>query len=138
MFMLFNATFNNISIISCGRDARTISINVKYIFLVYQLELTRTGNFKPSFVKIRPVVAKLWPFQLPDPPPPSVFQDGHQGKHPFQHFSMVNISMIVFFCCIIFCFLGEQTYVYKNFFLSRLVEKTTKGMFMSLFHITPT
>ena len=38
-------------------------------------------------------------------------QDGHQGKDPF---SMVNISMIVFFCCIIFCFQEEQTYVYKK------------------------
>jgi hypothetical protein len=37
--------------------------------------------------------------------------DGQQGKDPF---SMVNISMIVFFCCIIFCFQGEQTYVYKK------------------------
>jgi hypothetical protein len=83
MFMLFNATFNNISIISCGRDARTISINVKYIFLVYQLELTRTGNFKPSFVKIRPVVAKLWPFQIPDPPPPFCIPRWPPGKTPF-------------------------------------------------------
>jgi hypothetical protein len=66
---------------------------------------------------------------------------------------MVNISMIVLFCCIIFCFQGEQTYVYKKnyrtvwnwakFQILRpvkifemtflLVEMTTKGMLMLLF-----
>jgi len=79
----------------------------------WSIRAQKDRNFKPSFVKIWLVVPKIWPFQIPDFAQ-FFFQDGRQGKDHFQHFSMVNISKIVFFCCIIFCFLGEQAYVYKK------------------------
>jgi hypothetical protein len=39
------------------------------VFLVYMFVTHKDRHFKPSFVKIGPVVAKLWLFQIPDFPP---------------------------------------------------------------------
>ena len=69
-----------------SRDARTISINVKtYIFLVYQLELTKTDMLS-LICKNRTSSCKVMAVSNSRLPPPFLFQDGPRENTLFNTF----------------------------------------------------